>query len=70
MIRFNDTEYSYRPGLSLRELAEDHFSELSTVVFDLFVIVVNQKAINSALAEEQVLQDNDVVYVVPKVDGG
>ena len=70
MIRLNDKAYHHRPGLMLRDLAESHFTEIPEVVFDLFVIVANGAALSSAQAEERVLQDGDVLYIVPKVDGG
>ena len=70
MVRINDKEYDYRPGMSLRALAEGHFTDIPKVVFEDFVVVVNGGAINSALAEERILEESDAVFMVPKVDGG
>ena len=70
MIRINGTDYAFEAGVSLRELAESHFTDIPKVVFEDFVVVVNNAAIGSALAEESVLTDGDTVFLVPKVDGG
>ena len=70
MIKFNGVEYEYRPDMSLRELAEGYYKDTPEVVFDEYVVIVNNIAINSSQAEERILQDNDSIYFVPILDGG
>jgi len=72
MIQFNGTAYDYRPGILLRELAEDYYrkKDIPKVSFDEFVVIVNSAPIASPQAEELELQDNDNVYFVPIINGG
>ena len=70
MVRINDRDYPYRPGMPLRELAESHFSDIPKVDFEDFIVVVNSKAIHSSQAEERLLESGDAVFMAPKLDGG
>ena len=70
MIKFNTVEYDYHPGISLRELAEAYYSEFPNMDFEDFIVVVNNSALTSLQAEGKKLNDNDIVYFVPKLDGG
>jgi len=70
MIKFNTVEYGYHPGIALRELAEAYYSEFPNMDFEDFIVVVNNSALTSLQAEGKELNDNDIVYFVPKLDGG
>ena len=70
MIKFNGAQYEYRPGMSLRELAENYYKDVPKVVFEAYVVIANSVAIAPAQAEEWVVQDNDNIYFVPILDGG
>jgi len=70
MIRFNNAEFDYRPDLTLKELAKAYYAGVKEVVFEDLIIIVNGTAVPSLLADERKLQDNDSVYLVPKVEGG
>ena len=71
MVKLNGAEYTCRPGLSLKELVAtynaDHNNSLG---FDEFVVLVNGVAITTMQAEERILLDNDIVYIVPFLAGG
>jgi len=72
MIRINNTAFDYRPGMSLRHLAQVYYADnpKATTDFDNFMIVRNSVALTSRQAEETLLADGDSVYMVPKLDGG
>ena len=70
MIKLNGKETDYRPGTSLREVAEKYYSDVPIVTFDDFIVIVNNKALTSSQAEEYTLIDNDSVSFVPKLEGG
>ena len=71
MVRLNDAEYTYSPGMSLRELVDEHNAgKRKALSFDGFIVLVNGAALSSMQAEERLLRDNDTIVIVPQLDGG
>ena len=70
MIRLNNFEYEYRPGLPLRELVDEYNLAHAKVRFDDCIIIVNGAAITAPQAQEWILSDNENVVIVPMLDGG
>ena len=70
MIRLNGNEYEHRPGLTLRELACEHNLIYAKTGFDSCVVVQNSTAVPADNAPGLLLNDNDTIYIVPKLDGG
>jgi len=70
MIRLNGIGYDYRPGITLKELTDDFSAAHRKVGFEGFVIIVNGAALTVEQAKEKTLNDNDVVFIVPVMDGG
>ena len=71
MILLNDVAYDYCPGMSLKELVDEHNKTARIKAgFDDYVIVVNGVAIAPALARERVLCDGDKIIIVTALDAG
>jgi len=72
MIRINNKAFAWRPGMSLRHLAQVYYADnpKATADFDNFMIVRNSVALTSLQAEETILADEDSIFMVPKLDGG
>jgi len=71
MVRLNGADFSYRPGMSLKELVDDYNAEKRKLLeFDGFVVLVNGAALTSFQAQETILRDNDTILIVPLLDGG
>jgi len=71
MIRLNNAEYAYRPGMSLKQLVDDYNAKNSKpLAFDGFIVLVNSIALTALQIQEKILSDNDNVIIVPQIDGG
>ena len=71
MVRLNGEEYVYRPGMSLKELVDDHNAKNhKRLAFDGFIVLINSIALTASQAEEKILSDNDNIIIVPMIDGG
>ena len=70
MVRLNGVEYEYRPGLSLTELVDVYNRSHAKVGFDSCVVLINSASIPASAAQEWMLSDNDIVVIVPVLDGG
>ena len=70
MIRFNGIEYEYRQGLSLDEMIAEHNLTRAKVDVNSCVVIINGAAIPPELARGRALDDNETIFVVPKLDGG
>ena len=70
MIRLNGIEYTYRPGMSLKELVDAHNANHPRLVFNGFAVLVNGTALTALQAEETALQENDRIFIVPLLSGG
>ena len=70
MVRLNGVEYEYRPGMELAALVDEHNLTNPKVRFDDCIVVINGAAVPSAQAQEWKLSDKEIIYIVPKLDGG
>ena len=70
MIRLNGVEYEYRPGQTLSELATEQNLIYAKTGFDKCVVIQNSAAVPANKAPELPLNDNDTIFIVPKLDGG
>ena len=71
MVRLNGEEFAYRPGMTLKELLDDYnVKNRKQLVFDGFVVLVNGVALTALQAQERTLQDNDITFIIPMMDGG
>ena len=71
MVRLNGAEFTYRPGMSLKELVADYnANQRKRLTFDGVVVILNSTALTHSQAQERTLQDNDNAFIVPLMDGG
>ena len=70
MIRMNNADMEFRPGMTLMELLDGYYAANPKKGFEDFVVVVNNAALSPAQAQAWALRDRDEVYIVPKLDGG
>ncbi|MCL1805940.1 MAG: hypothetical protein FWG28_08105 [Clostridiales bacterium] len=70
MIRLNEVEYEYRPGLSLGDIVGDYNLSHAKVDFDACVVIIDSAVVPAAEARIRRLSDGESVYIVPKLDGG
>jgi len=70
MIRLNGVEYEYRPGLSLGDIVDDYNLSHAKVDFDACLVVIDSAAVPASEARVRLLNGDESVYIVPKLDGG
>ena len=71
MVILNGTEFTYHPGMSLKELLDIYNREKSmSLAFDGFVVLVNGKALSESDALGRILLDNDKIQITPLLSGG
>ena len=70
MIRLNGVEFEFCNGQSLGELVEEYNKSHARVDFKSCIVVINGAAVPMAQTEEWLISDNEIIYVVPKLDGG
>ena len=71
MVRLNGEEFTYRQGMSLKELVDSYNAEYRKhLAFDGLAVIINETAITVSQAQDRILLDNDKIVIVPLLDGG